>query len=173
MLARQLLTDYVCRPAFAWFLILIVLCGQGHAKAQGSSPKIVVEGTLSDNRELEKDAESLSAGCGGGYRILEHPTTVGEFEGENVKLIRVVRFASSRAAPTTKDIQRELLKVWQGKFQTVYCYEPWDEGAFWFVKAEVEFEDGKRSALITDGMHVALQDHDGKGWYFRLLPAAQ
>jgi hypothetical protein len=141
--------------------------------AQHSSPKVVIEGTLSDTRELQKDAESLSAGCGGGYRILEHPTTVGEFEGENVKLIRVVGFASSPAAPTTKDIQKELLKVWQGKFQTVYCYVPWDEGASWFVKAEVEFEDGRRSALITDGVHVALQDHGGKGWYLRLLPAAQ
>jgi hypothetical protein len=177
MSARHLLTDYVRGPAFAWFLIVIVLCSQGDAKAQGSSPKVVVEAVVSDTDELRKVAESLSGGCGGGYRILEHPTTVGEFEGGNVKSIRVVRFANTPASlhvkSLQKDLQKELLKVWNGKFQDVYCYVAWDEGVFWYMEAEVEFEDGKRSLLVTDGSHVALQDHDGKGWYFRLLPAAQ
>jgi hypothetical protein len=41
------------------------------------------------------------------------------------------------------------------------------------LEAVIEFEDGKRSALITDGEHVALQDHESKNWFFRLLPDAQ
>ena len=164
-----------CRfeSAVLWLLILALLFGQGRASGEGNSPKILVDAVASDTRELKKDAESLSGGCGGGYSILEHPTTVGEFEGENVKSIRVIRFANSQASLTKKQLQNELLKVWLGKFQTVYCYLPWDEVALWSIEAKIEFEDGKWSALITDGVHVALQDHDGKGWYFRLLPAAQ
>jgi hypothetical protein len=49
----------------------------------------------------------------------------------------------------------------------------WDEGTWWSIESAVEFEDGKKGLLITDGLHVALRDHDGKNWFFRLLPAAQ
>ena len=173
MSAKHMPRSCVPKTVIPWLVILPLLCGQGHAGAQGGSPKILVDAVASDTRELKKDAESLNGGCGGGYRILEHPTTVGEFEGENVKSIRVIRFTNSQASLTKKQLQNELLKVWLGKFQTVYCYLPWDEVALWSIEAKIEFEDGKWSALITDGVHVALQDHDGKGWYFRLLPAAQ
>lgn len=163
----------VPKTVIPWLVILPLLCGQGHAGAQGGSPKILVDAVASDTRELKKDAESLSGGCGGGYSILEHPTTVGEFEGENVKSIRVIRFANSQASLTKKQLQNELLKVWLGKFRDVYCSVTWDEVTLWSLEAEVEFEDGKRSLLITDGYHVALQDHNGRGWYLRLQPAAQ
>jgi len=161
------------RSAAPWLLLVLLLCEGAHAKAQGSSPRIRVDAVASEFSVLDADAKALSAGCGGGYRILEHPTAVGEFEGENVKAIRVVRFARSQTSQPRKELQQNFLKVWQGKFQAVYCYLPWDELALWSIEAEVEFQDGKRGTLITDGMHVALQDHDGKGWYFRLLPAAQ
>ncbi|HMD39606.1 MAG TPA: hypothetical protein VKH15_10005 [Candidatus Acidoferrum sp.] len=43
----------------------------------------------------------------------------------------------------------------------------------WSIESILVFEDGKQGVLITDGSHVALKDHDGKSWFFRLLPAAQ
>jgi hypothetical protein len=41
------------------------------------------------------------------------------------------------------------------------------------VEASIEFEDGKRSSLVTDGGHVRVQDRTGKYWFMRLAPAVQ
>lgn len=141
-------------------------------------PPIVVDSMVaSDYRELIKAATKLeSPSCNGGYRYLEHPTTVGEFVGGAVKTIRVLRTAPFRpgAKPVTPEETRQKLKrVWQGKFQVPSCQIDWAEPAFWSIEAVVEFEDGKQSPLITDGGHVALRDHNGDGWFFRLFPAAQ
>jgi hypothetical protein len=36
----------------------------------------------------------------------------------------------------------------------------------WSINAEIEFDDGKRGALLTDGWHVRLKAQDGKTCYF-------
>jgi hypothetical protein len=141
-------------------------------------PPIVVDPVPADYREVTKTVQTLeNAPCNGGYRYLEHPTTVADFVGGKVKTIRVFRtgrFSPGTNPVTTPDETRQSLKrVWQGKFQSAFCQIAWAEGAFWSIEAVVEFEDGKRSMLITDGVHVALQDHNGKSAFFRLFPAAQ
>lgn len=90
-----------------------------------------------------------------------------------MKDIRVVRFTGPRNSAAYKDLRNSVTKVWKGEFQSADCYIAWDEFTLWSVEAVVDFNDGKQSELITDGMHVALQDHNGKSWFFRLLPAAQ
>jgi len=74
---------------------------------------------------------------------------------------------------TDEERRTSVKTVWQGEFQTASCFINWDEEASWSIEAVAEFYDGRQSELITDGSHVALQDHDGKSWFFRLLPAAQ
>lgn len=141
-------------------------------------PAIIVDSPpASDYGEMTKAARGLeNPVCNGGYHFLEHSTTVGEFVGGKVKTLRVLRTAPFRpfAKPPALDEARQKLKrVWQGKFQQFACQIDWAEGTFWSIEALMEFGDGKRSPLITDGVHVALQDHNGNSAFFRLFPAAQ
>lgn len=141
-------------------------------------PSIVVDSMVaSDYPELIKAANSLEKpSCNGGYRYLDHPRTVGEFVGGAVKTIRVLRTAPFRPGTkplTVGETRQRVKRVWQGKFQVPSCQIDWAEYTFWSIEAVVEFEDGRRSPLITDGVHVALKDHDGNSAFFRLFPAAQ
>jgi hypothetical protein len=139
---------------------------------------IVVDSVVvSDYQELGKETDRLNlASCNGGYHYLEHPTTVEDFVGGKVKAIRVLRTAPLRPwgkPPTADEIRQRVRRVWEGKFQAAFCQLAWAEPTFWSIEATLEFEDGKRSPLITDGVHVALQNHDGKTSFFRLFPDAQ
>ena len=161
--------------ALAWLLLPSLSHCQDLAKSETTSPPILVDSKLvSDFAELSRKAKTLEdASCNGGSRYLEHPTTVGDFVGGKVKTIRVVHSASRKSPPTAEELRKSLRMVWQGKFQVAFCQVAWAELTLWSIESIVEFEDGKRRALITDGVHVALQDHDGKNWFFRLFPAAQ
>ena len=108
-----------------------------------------------------------------GLRRFSEPTTVGESLGKTVRTIRVVSFAPMSDSRIFDHLKTRLLDIWTGKVQSSYCYIAWAEPTLWLVEAELEFEDGKRGVLISDGLHVALRDHNGRTWYLRLLPAAQ
>lgn len=157
----------------AWFLVMPLSRGQAPADSATIMPEIQVHAVAADRGALERKVRILDAPCGGRYKYLDHPTTVGKFEGEKIKAIQVVYFAGWGNAPTQEELRDTLRKVWQGKFQSVSCQVDWDEETIWTVEAVVEFEDGTRNELFTDGAHVALQGHDGKSYFFRLLPAAQ
>jgi hypothetical protein len=146
--------------------------------SEANLPTIGVDSiVVSDYGELRRAADRLeSASCNGGYHYLERPMTVGDFMGGRVKTIRVLRTAPLRpgtSPPTADETRRKLKRVWEGKFQAAFCQIAWAEMTLWSVEAVVEFEDGKRSPLITDGIHVALQDHNGNSAFFRVFPAAQ
>jgi len=159
----------------AWLLVASLSNGQKLQSPETTSPTIVVGSIMvSDFSELSRKVKILDdASCNGGSRYLEHPTTVQEFIGVKVTTIRVVNSAPRSNPPTAEEVQKILRRVWQGKFQSSFCQIVWSEPTFWSIESIVEFEDGKQSLLITDGVHVALQDHDGKNWFFRLFPAAQ
>lgn len=91
--------------------------------------------------------------------------------GGRVKTITIVRFAGPTMG--SSNVQEAVRKVWEGKFQSSSCFVDWAEPTMWSIEARVDFEDGTRGVLITDGSHVAFQGHDGKSWFLRLLPAAQ
>jgi hypothetical protein len=113
--------------------------------------------------------------CNGGYRASEHDISLQELAGHSVKAIHVTAYRLNASAPSKdrKDIRQQVLDVWLGKFRTAFCQISWAENTNWSINASVEFDDGKRGALLTDGSHVRLLDHDGKFWFLRLLPAAQ
>jgi hypothetical protein len=159
--------------ALAWVLVMPFSWGQSPVDSAATTPEIQIHAVAADLGELERKVRILDIPCGGRYQYLDHPTTVGQFEGGKVRAIQVVHFAGWRNAPTHKELRDTVRRVWQGKLQSVSCEVDWDEGTTWTVEAVVEFDDGIRSELITDGSHVALQGHDGKGFFFRLLPAAQ
>jgi hypothetical protein len=146
--------------------------------SEADLPAVVVDSVVvSDYGELVMAADRLeSASCNGSYHYVEHPTTVGDFVSGKVKSIRVLRTARLRPGttpPTADETRQKLKRVWRGKFQAAFCHIAWAERTFWSIEAVVEFEDGKRSTLITDGVHVAVQDHNGTSAFFRLFPAAQ
>jgi len=159
--------------ALAWLLVMPLSRGQAPADSAATTPEIQVHAAAADRGELERRVRILDTPCGGRSQYLDHPISVGEFEGGKVRAIRVIRFAGLGNTPTQKELLDTVRRVWHGRFQSVSCYISWDEATFWTVEAVVEFEDGRQSELITDGMHVALQGHDGKSWFFCLLPAAQ
>jgi hypothetical protein len=85
----------------------------------------------------------------------------------------VVGFAPRYYHQKFSQLPQTVLSVWNGKFQFSTCFIGWAEPNWWSVEARLEFVDGKQGVLVTDGTHVALKDHDGATWFFRLLPAAQ
>jgi hypothetical protein len=170
---------YKANKAETWKLdwLLPLLAYESLESSDANLPSIVVDSvTTSDPRELMKAADALGKhSCNGGYDYMEHPTTVGESVGGKVKTIRVVRRALSapasiRVAPD--EIRQKIKRVWQGRFQGSSCQIMWAEPTIWSIEAVLEFEDGKRSPLITDGWHVALQDHKGDSHFFRLSAPA-
>jgi hypothetical protein len=162
-----------------WFAVLPVLHGQqpaGPVMTPPSPVPVVGIPIPADSNEFRREINALEEGsCAGQRRDIYRtpPVTLRDFVGGSVKDIRVIRALSFNHAPVSEDFGAMVQKVWEGAFQFTSCHIPWDEGETWRIEAAIEFEDGKRSLLITDGMHVAVQDHNGKVWFFRLLPAAQ
>jgi hypothetical protein len=147
--------------------------GQDASISASTTPTIHVDAIAAGRGELEQEVRIFNVPCGGRYEYLNPPKTVGELEGGTVKAIWGVRFANRKTAPTHEELRDAMKKVWEGKFQSVSCQIDWEEANIWSIAAVAEFEDGQRRELITDGMHVALRDHDGKSRFLRLLPAAQ
>lgn len=94
--------------------------------------------------------------------------SVESFAGGKVKLLKVTRTSSQL---TQEQIRKEVRKVWLGVFFDAAAQIGWSEASFWNVEASIEFEDGRKGLLLTDGGHVCIQDHDGRRWFMRLWPA--
>ena len=151
-----------------------LLSAQNDSQSERPSPSITDNPVATDYRVLRTMAETLQGkDCNGHYRYLNQPASVAQFVGGLVKEIRLVRFAESDKSPQIEDLRKTIGNVWQGKFQSAFCMVAWDEGALWSIEAAVEFYDGAESKIFSDGNHVAFQDHDGRGWFVRLLPSAQ
>lgn len=153
-----------------------VLLGLRSGEAQRSeapaSPLVSADGVAdSPPQELRLEAEMLSggAGCSAPVWTGKH-TTVGEIVGGKVVKIRVVRFASSVTTKKADQIPTVLRQVWEGQAEEPACYIAWDEAPLWSIEAVLEFDDGKRSLLVTDGLHVAVQDHEGHSNFMRMMP---
>jgi len=86
------------------------------------------------------------------------------FDGK-VRSLRVVRYYPG--TPESK-IREEVGKIWLGLFSYVTSSITWDEGNFWNVEVFVEYDDGKRTAILTDGAHAEVEDRRGKYWFMRL-----
>jgi hypothetical protein len=160
----------------AWFALHSFSQTQNPAKPGPDSPTILVgSATVADNGELAAQVKIMEGvSCGDTSRRVNQPTAVKDFVGGRVKTIRVVHYAWERNISKLVQVRALVSKVWQGSFlDQPACGIVWDEGTWWSVESAVEFEDGKKGLLITDGSHVALRDHDGQNWFFRLLPAAQ
>ena len=91
-----------------------------------------------------------------------------DFVGGLVKSIHVVDY-SARMKP--EQVRDKIRKVWLGSFHDTMCSIYWDEITPWDLRAEVEFYDGRRIHLLTDGMHVEVEDLEGLYWYLREWPA--
>jgi hypothetical protein len=153
------------------------LQAQSKPQRPDPAPEITVDASGSSTPEEIGGhvAPHGSPSCNGGYRWLDHPTTVAQFAGGTVKTIRVIHYAGRIAAkpPSLEELRDTVAKVWQGKFQSAFCSIPWAEANWWTSESTLEFTDGKRGTLITDGVHVFLLDYNGNPWFFRLYPAAQ
>jgi hypothetical protein len=159
----------------AWTLSIPPLLAQTGSKPESQSPAIVGDPVAVEYVVLRGKAESLETKSSDPTcaNFAERPVSVAAFVGSSVKEIRVVRTAPKTDAPATDEIQQTLGKVWRGKSQSASCFIDWAEPTYWTIEAVVEFSDGTRSEIVTDGWHVAFQSHDGKSWFIRLLPAAQ
>ena len=106
-----------------------------------------------------------------GRRMWEErkPFSLEELAGAKVKKVRVGRAETYKISPAPKpeEVSATVEKMWSRRFGWMACQIEWDERALWSIQAELEFEDGKKRVLITDGWHVALQDHDGHNWFVR------
>jgi hypothetical protein len=97
--------------------------------------------------------------------MLDRAVSIESFVGGKVKTIRVRHYDPKLTALQIRD---EIRKVWLGLFTEAYSSIIWSEMNRWNIKASVECEDGKRTWILTDGIHVQVQDRDGKYWFIRL-----
>jgi hypothetical protein len=97
-------------------------------------------------------------------------TTIEQFVGGKVKQVRVVRFWGMPKT-TVANIRDEVRRVWLGPFCCPRTAIMWSEGNMWNVQAIVEFEDGTHRSFLTDGVHVQVEDRNGRFWFIRLRPA--
>ena len=146
---------------------------QSQPKSPPVVPMIIGDPVAATSGLLRLKAEALQLKtCNGYERYVDHPTSVADFVGGLVKDIRIVRFLPEGDTSANEELRNRIGKVWQGTFQGASCFIDWSEGNLWSIEAVVEFYDGTTSEIVTDGFHVAFQDHDGKSWFVRLLPAA-
>jgi hypothetical protein len=95
----------------------------------------------------------------------DHFLSIESFVGGKVKSIRVVRYDLQL---TPSQIREEVLKVWLSFFADAATAIFWSEPNGWNIEASIDFEDGKHSSILMDaGMHLQLQDHEGKYWFIR------
>jgi hypothetical protein len=165
---------FVLLTALLCILATVSLSAQGDSQSEMPLPSITGVPVETDPAVLRRMAEALQErDCNGRYRYLDQPISVVRFVGGLVKEIHLVRFTQFGNPPAVEVLRKIVGKVWHGKFQSASCMIDWDEGASWPVEAVVEFYDGTESKIFSDGSHVAFQDHDGHGWFVRLLPSAQ
>ena len=96
--------------------------------------------------------------------MLDRPVSIESFVGGKVKAIRV----QYDPTLTPSQIRDEVRKVWLGLLSEAYSSIMWSEMNRWNIKASVEFEDGERTWILTDGIHVQVHDREGKYWFIRL-----
>jgi hypothetical protein len=152
------------------FLIATNLFSQSSETLQARVPDFVIDSAApTPAKELRRDAEGLNNNtqCHGHYIYLERLTTLGDFMGPT-KIVRVTNYDPVIISPAAAALPQILKKVWNGQFRSASCAIDWAELVSWSIGAVVEFEDGTRGRLITDGHHVALQDRAGKNWFIRL-----
>jgi hypothetical protein len=160
-------------------ILAFVAFGQS---SESKVPTVIIDSTLNlpehqtTLEELNKRARSLrSPDCNHNSPspYLESPMRLGDSLKGRVKTIRVIGFAPMGDTTRFSKLKETVLSVWEGQFRSRNCLPQWAEMGGWFVEARLEFEDGKSGILISDGVHVVMQDHDGMTWYLRLLPAGQ
>jgi len=88
-----------------------------------------------------------------------------------VRDLRVERYVSAGTAED--EIHAMLLRVWQGKFDSAECFQPWAELTMWKCRVAIEFYVGEPAELITDGHHVYIKDRNGRSWFLRIPVAGQ
>lgn len=156
-------------------LLLCFFCVQSRRYSETALPNIVPDSaTVADYGEFNARVKALEGTtCNDSSRHFEKPMVVEEFVGAHVRSIRVVHYFRQSKPPRRREIRKLLTSVWLGSFLSASCGILWSEGVLWSIECTLEFEDGKQGVLITDGIHVALRDHEDKNWFFRLLPAAQ
>jgi len=160
----------LCTGSVVWVCVALAVQGQNRAKSEEVLPKILVNSVqLVDFGELNQSVKKIEQPRCANSRDSELLTVANLVWGK-VKVIRVTRTLLVKNSPKTKELRETLRKIWRGKFQGAYCRILWDEVVFWSIQSVLEFEDGKKGTLLTDGLHVALQDHDGQVWFFRLMP---
>ena len=113
---------------------------------------------------------------------LERYKPLEDFIGKGAEAIRVNSLAGipmrlpdgsavSSTAISPEAIRAIVLQVWRGLFRSATCRVMWAESTWWGIGATVEYEDGSRADLLTDGGHVGVRDRKGRTWYIRLWPA--
>lgn len=153
--------------ALVWMWLAGITRGQETAKKE-NAPPIDTSGMTADNNGIHGKIRAMDDGKNCGRRTLEwgHSISLEELAGGKVKRIRVVSIEAFKGGKP-EDAREKVKKVWSKKYGWMACEIMWDEGFFLSVEAELEFEDGKKGVLITDGWHVALQDHEGHNWFLR------
>jgi hypothetical protein len=144
--------------------------------AQAPTPKLMIDAReLADYSVIArriKDFEHLPCKTNA-TKYNTHAINISDFVGAKVSRIFVLHTAPKEKPFTNAELTALLIKVWQGQFQSASCYIPWAEATYWSVGAAMEFTDSSQAGLLTDGTHVAIQNHSGQTFFLRLLPAAQ
>lgn len=162
-----------------------ILCALSVCSAQELVPPLpipILLGTpvVVPENLLQSEVHSLSPhGCDGVATAEHFRVPLGTLQdilgGAKVKEIQIVRVTPTQAStpsvtgvytpPAVLAIKRALRR----RIQDGGCTLSWAEPVGWTVQADIQFEDGIKRKLFTNGTYVAAQDRTGRTWFLRLV----
>jgi len=100
---------------------------------------------------------------------VESHLSIGKFLGK----VRSIRVTGHSPSLTPVEIQDEIRRVWLSTVTLASNIIVWSEGSPWNVEAVVEFDDGRRNAILMDGwVHLFVKDLSSNNWLFLRTSAA-
>jgi hypothetical protein len=151
--------------------IVVLIAGVVYVQINQSKTPIDTSGMIADESGqifIKVRAMEAAKSCGQKKWREDTPLSLEQLAGAKVERIRVVMASGrfkGRHAPKPEEVRATVQKMWSRKFGWMTCQVEWDEPVLWYIQAELGFKDGNKGVLITDGRHVALQDHDGHNWF--------
>jgi len=64
-------------------------------------------------------------------------------------------------------VEKTLRQLWDSRAEGPSDRITWAEGEHWSIDAQIEYRNGRKGRLVTDGAHTCIEDAAGRVWFFR------
>ena len=92
------------------------------------------------------------------------------FPGQELRRIVVIRYSATASGLTPERVRMALFELSRREIETPTGFINWSEMNTWSIDAQIEFSNGPKMRMLTDGSHTCLIDEAGRPWFFRISP---